>query len=214
MAKLRLHTETTDQDLDNSTGRLGDIVRDFEKTVCPEYDTYDLPTEEAARSRRRTRKSVAPLPTHVHADSEDDEDEQTQKKGKTKVKRKIRQFKLDSYKLHSLGGYAKAIRQYGTTDNYNSQTVCVIYENYFLLIFFNYRVNSSIDEGNGFTSVLTKENLLLALESKCDVSVTSIEHMLYIKRRPRLRIHFQLYLQISIITYHWIHAQRSFFLSG
>ena len=49
------------------------------------------------------------------------------KKGKKKVqvKRKTRQLNLDSYKLHSLGGYAKAIRQYGTTDNYNTQTVCV-----------------------------------------------------------------------------------------
>ena len=50
LAKLRLHTETTVQDLENSTARLGDILRDFQKTVCPEYDTYNLPTEEAARN--------------------------------------------------------------------------------------------------------------------------------------------------------------------
>jgi hypothetical protein len=137
MAKLRLHTETTDQDHENSTSRLGDQLRGFEKTVCPEYDTYDLPTEEAARSRRRTRISAAPPPTHVYADSGSEEDEQMQKKAKTKVKRKIRRFNLDSYKLHSLGGYAKAIRQYGTTDNYNSQTVCVFYVNY-LLLFYSY----------------------------------------------------------------------------
>jgi len=123
LAKLRLHTETTVQDLENSTARLGDILRDFQKTVCIKYDTYDLPTEEAARSRRRTRKAAAPPPTHVHTDSGPDEDEEMEKKGKKKAKRKTRQFNLDSYKLHSLGGYAKAIRLYGTTDNYNSQTV-------------------------------------------------------------------------------------------
>jgi hypothetical protein len=230
LAKLRLHTETTVQDLENSTARLGDAFRHFEKTVCPEYNTYDLPTEEAARSRRRTRKASAPPPTHAYADSGPEEDEQRQKKGKKIVKRKTRQLNLNSYKLHSLGGYAKAIRQFGTTDNYNSQTVCVFYEYYLLLTICNSRVNLSIDEGNGATGVLTRENILLVLEGKCDVSVTSIERKLYVKNKPfrkksRLRIHSQLYrsmwtkgsllhLQISIITSHWIHAQRSFFLSG
>ena len=184
LAKLRLHTETTVQDLENSTARLGDLLRDFQKTVCPEYDTYDLPTEEAARSRRQVRKTAAPPPTHVYADSGSEEDEQMQKKAKKKVKRNMRQFNLDSYKLHSLGGYAKAIRQYGTTDNYNSQTVRVFYasEDYLLLVFHNSRVNSSIDEENGATGVLTRENILLESESKCDVSVISIEHKLFIPR--------------------------------
>ena len=107
-----------------------------------------------------------------------------QKKAKKKVKRNMRQFNLDSYKLHSLGGYAKAIRQYGTTDNYNSQTVRVFYasKDYLLLVFHNSRVNSSIDEENGATGVLTRENILLESESKCDVSVISIEHKLFIPR--------------------------------
>ena len=106
-----------------------------------------------------------------------------QTKVKKKLKRKTRQLNLDSYKLHALGGYAKAIRQYGTTDNYNSQTVCVLYasEIYFLLIFCNSRVNLSIDEGNDITGVLTRESILLELEGKCDVSVTSIENKLYIR---------------------------------
>ena len=126
-AKLRLHTETTVQDLENSTARLGDQLRNFMKTVCPEYNTYDLPSEEAARSRRRARKAAAPPPTHVYDDSGSEEDEKKEKKAKKKKrkKRKTRQLTLDSYKLHALGGYAKAIRLYGTTDNYNSQTVCV-----------------------------------------------------------------------------------------
>lgn len=113
MAKLRLQTETTVRDLENSTARLGELLRDFQKTICPEYNTYDLPTEEAARSRRRSRKAAAP----------GSEDEQPQKNRKQKTERKTRQLNLESYKLHSLGSYAKAIRQYGTTDNYNTQTV-------------------------------------------------------------------------------------------
>jgi hypothetical protein len=122
MAKLRLQTETTVRDLENSTARLGELLRDFQKTICPEYNTYDLPTEEAARSRRRSRKAAAPPPTHAYADS-GSEDEQPQKNRKQKTERKTRQLNLESYKLHSLGSYAKAIRQYGTTDNYNTQTV-------------------------------------------------------------------------------------------
>jgi hypothetical protein len=168
MAKLRLHTETTVQDLENSTAQLGDLLRDFQKMVCPEYGTYDLPTVEAARSRRRTRKAAAPPPTHVHADSVSEEDEQMQK-GKKKMERKIRQLNLNSYKLHSLGGYAKAIRQYGTTDNYNSQTVCLfrVYEHYLLLIFCNSRVNSSIDEANSVTSVLTSVGIGKQVRREC-----------------------------------------------
>jgi len=127
LAKLRLHTETTVQDLETSTERLGKLLRDFEKVVCTEYETYDLPTEEAARSRRQSRKAAAksqPPPTHVYADSDVENEEQPPKKKKPKkVLRRTRRFNLDNYKLHSLGGYPKAIRKYGTTDNYNSQTV-------------------------------------------------------------------------------------------
>lgn len=127
---------------------------------------------------------MAPPSTHVYADSGPEEYERIQKKGRNKVKRKTRQLILDSYKLHSLGGYAKAIQKYGTTDDYNSQTVgpSVFYEHYSLLIFINSRANSSIDEVNVAIGVLTRENILLALESKCDVNVSSIERKLYVKQ--------------------------------
>lgn len=132
LAKLRLHTETTVQDLENSTARLGDLLRNFQKIVCPEYATYNLPSEEAARRRRQIRKTTGPKNIHVYADSGSEEDEG--KKKKKKKKRKTRDFNLNTYKLHSLGGYAKAIRLYGTTDNYNSQIVSVLYRNDFLLL--------------------------------------------------------------------------------
>lgn len=38
-------------------------------------------------------------------------------------KAKVKLFNLQTYKLHALGGYAKAIRRHGTTDNYSSQLV-------------------------------------------------------------------------------------------
>jgi hypothetical protein len=119
LAKLRLHTETTVTDLEHSLTRLGDGLRAFQKTVCPAYKTADLPAEEAARIRRQANAAKK-------ADAKG--------KGKAKAKapvnppkgggtRRLRNFNLDTYKIHALGGYAKAIRKYGSMDNYNSQTV-------------------------------------------------------------------------------------------
>ncbi len=45
--------ETTILDLESSTTRLGESMRKFEKYVCSKYDTEDLPSELAARSRRQ-----------------------------------------------------------------------------------------------------------------------------------------------------------------
>ncbi|PPQ89051.1 hypothetical protein CVT25_006542, partial [Psilocybe cyanescens] len=53
LAKLRLHTEFTITDLENSATRLGTLLRKFKADVCCAYDTRDLPSEEAARGRLR-----------------------------------------------------------------------------------------------------------------------------------------------------------------
>lgn len=110
MAKLRQHTETTVRDLENSTARLGNLLRSFQQDVCSQYQTFDLPSEEAARSRR---KAAAAKRDGI--------------KGKEKESeagsRKSRKFNLNTYKIHALGGYAKAIRLFGSPDNYNSQSV-------------------------------------------------------------------------------------------
>lgn len=48
LAKLRLHTESTIQSLENSTTRLGKVLRKFQSVTCAAFATVDLPTEEAA----------------------------------------------------------------------------------------------------------------------------------------------------------------------
>jgi len=48
LAKLRLHTESTLYDLENSTTRLGQILRKFDSVVCANYETKELPSEIAA----------------------------------------------------------------------------------------------------------------------------------------------------------------------
>lgn len=132
LAKLRLHTETTVRDLEHSTSRLGTILRKFKNDVCPAYATRELPSEEAGRIRRQAsaaKKALQSQPT-----------KKTQTLPTTLQKKKMvlkksgshepshqtrrqRTFNLNTYKTHSLGSYARAIRMYGSTDNYNSQTV-------------------------------------------------------------------------------------------
>jgi hypothetical protein len=115
LAKLRQHTETTVRDLENSTTRLGNMLRSFQQDICSQYQTFDLPSEEAARARRKAAAAKKGGPGAAA------------KKGKGKESaigtRKIRVFNLNTYKIHALGGYAKAIRLFGSPDNYNSQSV-------------------------------------------------------------------------------------------
>ena len=131
LAKLRLHTETTVVDLENSTTRLGIILRLFQSDVCPSYQTQDLPSEEAARGRRQAaaaaKKSASqpPLPPLDKPRLEADNPKESEKKSSSRTK-KLRQFNLTTYKAHSLGGYAKAIHLFGTTDNYSTQKVSLL----------------------------------------------------------------------------------------
>lgn len=83
----------------------------------------DLPSEEAARTRRKaavqkkagtTGRNVQGKKSASHANL----------KGKGKAQpAATRKFNLASYKPHALGDYAEMIRLYGATDGYNSQTV-------------------------------------------------------------------------------------------
>jgi len=85
--------------------------------VCSAYKTYELPREEAARGRREAAaiaKKTSNLPVSVTTET-------TTKTSSSS--RRLRQFSLDTYKIHALGDYANAIRQFGTADSYNSQTV-------------------------------------------------------------------------------------------
>lgn len=106
LAKLRLHMDTTISFLETATRRLGHYVRCFAATTCNAFRTVELPHEETAR-RRRT------LPVDL--------------KGRHQVSfdnnPKLKRLNLNTYKWHALGDYAHTIRQFGTTDNYSTQTV-------------------------------------------------------------------------------------------
>jgi hypothetical protein len=78
------------------------------------YDTRELPAEEAARGRRKAALTAKGLATKQKGKAKADEQSS-----------KFKRFNINTYKTHALGGYVKAIRLYGTTDNYTTQTVTI-----------------------------------------------------------------------------------------
>jgi len=102
------------------------------------YQTQDLPSEEAARGRRQAAAAAKkivenPLPPAAKytepkvvppSKRKRGGSQPTRKASTAKRTNKFRKFNLRTYKAHSFGGYAKAIRLFGTTDNYSSQMVC------------------------------------------------------------------------------------------
>ena len=107
LAKLRLHTETTINSLEHSTKRLGTVIRKFESDTCSQFQTKDLPSEDAACARRRAAKLAKGKTMHDQASS----------------KGKVKKFNMEMYKLHALGHYADAIRRFGPSDGFSTQTV-------------------------------------------------------------------------------------------
>lgn len=122
LAKLHLHTSFTISALESSTTRLGVAFRKFQDVTCNEFPMVDLPSEEAARTRRKAaaqkkagmaRKTSQGKKTSLQANL----------KEKGKAPATLRTFNLASYKLHSLGDYSRTIRLYGATDGYSTQMV-------------------------------------------------------------------------------------------
>ena len=108
LAKLRLHMDTTISFLETLTRRLGHYVWHFATTTCNAFHTVKLPSEETARCQWT-------LPVNPKGQCQAPSD----KNSKSKSKR----LNLNTYKWHALGDYAHTIQQFGTTDNYSTQTV-------------------------------------------------------------------------------------------
>jgi hypothetical protein len=133
LAKLRLHTESTLCALETSTTRLGIALRKFQSTICAEFETRDLPSEEAARGRRKAAKAKAKPPMPLKGKGKGKEREAPKEKERKK-KSTLRMFNFSCYKPHSLGDYAKTIRVLGTSDGYSTQTVRIL--DYLLHIYY------------------------------------------------------------------------------
>lgn len=108
LAKLRLHTDTTLDMLEQLTVEFGKLIQQFRDVTCAEYDTVELPRETAAHHRRQA--ATAAISTNSSSDHPPQK-----KKG----------LNLFTVKFHFLGDYVAHIRHFGTTDSYSTQLVSV-----------------------------------------------------------------------------------------
>jgi len=86
-----------------------------------EFVTRDLPSEEAARGRRKAAKAKLQTTT-----------QKKNSKGKQKATSsdsKLCSFGLANYKTHALPNYPKTIRELGTTNGYSTQNMSSISKN-------------------------------------------------------------------------------------
>ena len=124
LAKLRLHTDSTLNNLETSSTRLGELLRKFKAEVCSAYSTQDLPSEEAARGRRQAAKAqkTAEAQEAVRFGQAQAPVAPPKPPGK---KSKLRTFNMETYKLHSLPDIPAVIRAFGVTENTSSKNVCL-----------------------------------------------------------------------------------------
>ncbi|KAF7326767.1 hypothetical protein MVEN_02595700 [Mycena venus] len=112
LAKLRLHTDLTVNELKEVTRMLGRQLRHFTKVTCAAFVTRELPREEAARGRRTAKKAAAGAAAGTAAPPA----AQQPAPGA-----RIKKFNMETYKGHSLADYAATILFFGTTDSYSTQ---------------------------------------------------------------------------------------------
>ena len=104
-SKMRLHTEKTLASFDTSVVALGKAMRDFLTKVCAYFDTRELPKETESRKRRK------------HA---------TLNNTVVELTPQSKTLNLNTPKLHRLGDYANAVREFGPLDTFSSVTVSAV----------------------------------------------------------------------------------------
>jgi len=109
-AKFWMHTDETLSLFEVVTISLGHATREFKCSTCSFYHTTELPHEYAARGcHEATLAAKNPQPSTSTA--------------KSSTGPKVKTLNLLTYKFHVLGDYVSTIRQFGTMDNYSTQTV-------------------------------------------------------------------------------------------
>ncbi len=83
-------------------------MRDFEHSICSQFQTYELPCEIEAQKHREEAQQlglgVDPVPASAG-------------------RKRTKTFNLFTYKWHALGDYVSAIRLFGGTDGFLLQLV-------------------------------------------------------------------------------------------
>lgn len=125
-----MHTDSTLGWLHECTTNLGKQLRKFQSYTCSFFDTRELPSEEAARSRKTKKAASSAKPngkgkTPASKENEGPPPSDVLKPSKTPPKKKL--FNLVLIKLHALGDYVSNIRLFGTSDSYSTQPVSSFY---------------------------------------------------------------------------------------
>jgi hypothetical protein len=102
LAKMRIHTDSTLDILEDATVALGWELRRFAKELCPNYKTKESSREFAARKKQADKGKI------------------TENTGDA---RRDKTFNGNTIKMHFLGDYPAYIRRNGTTDSYSTVSV-------------------------------------------------------------------------------------------
>ncbi|KAJ8457369.1 hypothetical protein ONZ51_g11576 [Trametes cubensis] len=108
LAKMRMHTDTSLQLLDDATAVLGHDLRHFAGVTCAAYNTRETQAEYEARKRAEARRVAASSATSASVAQD--------------TGRRLRRFNLRTIKMHFLGDYVSCIKKFGTSDSYTTQT--------------------------------------------------------------------------------------------
>jgi hypothetical protein len=145
-AKLRLHTESTLNHLEQITADLGRLMRKFRDVTNSDFATFELPRESQARKRRAKGK-----------EKEGSGDSASRN-------RKPKGLNLFTYKWHALADYVRSIRLFGGTDGFSTQLVGISFILVATLLTCN-RANLRTNWSNGFTGPQTSAMLTGRLQS-------------------------------------------------
>ncbi|KAI0269424.1 hypothetical protein BC834DRAFT_968038 [Gloeopeniophorella convolvens] len=107
LAKMRMHTDSSLQLLDDATTAIGVHLRHFAIVTCAPFQTKETEREYLARKRDEARQSVT---STERSDSRS-----------TEPGRRVRRFHLRTIKTHFLGDYVASIKYMGTTDSTSTQ---------------------------------------------------------------------------------------------
>lgn len=110
-AKLHIHTTSMLRILEELMCSFGIRICHFANQISPQYDTRELPKEEAACICRHAKKQSSGGNANTTT-------------GTTVFQRiKCKLLSLTIYKFHAMGDYVSQIKMFGMTDSYSTQTV-------------------------------------------------------------------------------------------
>ena len=144
LAKLRMHTDSSLQELRQLTTIMGEHLRYFADETCQHFQTFKTDKEYQARNRavaRRLAKStpslpaatelaVDPLPAHPVVPEPQAQSTPTSSKVQTlapftKTGKRPKTFNISTPKAHFYPDYADQIELHGTTDSLSTKLVCL-----------------------------------------------------------------------------------------